>query len=158
MPTRRPPPTEWRTARERMPAAHGTGRYGRGTKARYGGGRCACAASTRGWEVAGGYTSRASHVRNAADIRNTHESTRNSSLLGNHAQLCHAFYHIPPTPELAAFPGQVCLRCAAAPGDAPCAEKGVVVVAALRSAGGDLAFLRHVSRPYWPYIHVSRPH
>ena len=101
---------------ERMPPTFGTG-------------RCDCARSDRVWEVAGGYTSRESHVRRWPD-----DVAVGESLLGNHAQFCHAFFHISPTPELVEHPGEVCVRCVTHPGGKKCETKGVVVVAALRES------------------------
>jgi hypothetical protein len=53
-------------------------------------------------------------------------------LLGDYAQLCHAFWHVPTTPE-AGFQSPVCLR-AACDGDA-CVGKGTVLVARLQVRG-----------------------
>jgi hypothetical protein len=105
------------------------------------GGRCDCARSDRGWEVAGGYTSRESHVRRRDDT----DTDVRTSLLGNHAQFCHAFFHLSPTPELVAYPHELCMRCVVEAGK-KCETKGVVVVAALREAGrGDVTFLSRYS-------------
>ena len=97
-------------------------------------GRCDCARSDRGWEVAGGYTSEASHVR-----RNP--TPDGGSLLGDVSQLCHGFFHLSPTPELASHPHELCLRL----GGNKCETKGVVVVAALRDRAGDVKFLARYS-------------
>ena len=101
-------------------------------------GRCDCAGSDRGWEVAGGYTSEASHVRRSP-------TPDGNSLLGGVAQLCHAFFHCSPTPELASHPDELCLRVACDPAGRKCETKGVVVVAALRDRAGDLRFLSRYS-------------
>ena len=101
-------------------------------------GRCDCAGSDRGWEVAGGYTSEASHVRRSP-------TPDGNSLLGGVAQLCHAFFHCSPTPELASHPNELCLRVACDPAGRKCETKGVVVVAALRDRAGDLRFLSRYS-------------
>ena len=101
-------------------------------------GRCDCAGSDRGWEVAGGYTSEASHVRRSP-------TPDGNSLLGGVAQLCHAFFHCSPTPELSSHPDELCLRVACDPAGRKCETKGVVVVAALRDRAGDLRFLSRYS-------------
>ena len=97
-------------------------------------GRCDCARSDRGWEVAGGYTSEASHVRRTP-------TPDGGSLLGDVSQLCHGFFHLSPTPELASHPHELCLRL----GGDKCETKGVVVVAALRDRAGDVKFLARYS-------------
>ena len=97
-------------------------------------GRCDCARSDRGWEVAGGYTSEASHVRRSP-------TPDGGSLLGDVSQLCHGFFHLSPTPELASHPHELCLRL----GGDKCETKGVVVVAALRDRAGDVKFLARYS-------------
>ena len=97
-------------------------------------GRCDCARSDRGWEVADGYTSEASHVRRSP-------TPDGGSLLGDVSQLCHGFFHLSPTPELASHPHELCLRL----GDNKCETKGVVVVAALRDRAGDVKFLARYS-------------
>ena len=52
-----------------------------------------------------------------------------STLLGDHGQLCHAFWHVPTTPE-AGFHSPVCLRVACEGNE--CAGKGTVLVARLQ--------------------------
>ena len=97
-------------------------------------GRCDCARSDRGWEVAGGYTSEASHVRRSP-------TPDGGSLLGDVSQLCHGFFHLSPTPELASHPHELCLRL----GGYKCETKGVVVIAALMDRAGDVKFLARYS-------------
>lgn len=92
---------------------------------------CDCAGSARAWEVAGGYRSKASHVRRARDC-----DADGLAFLGNTAQLCHAFYHVPATPELASHPRELCLQRVSDPSGRKCETKGVVVVAALRAPRG----------------------
>lgn len=110
----------------------------------FGVGRCDCSRSDRGWEVAGGYTSRESHVRRLDDTL----TSSGESFLGNHAQFCHAFFHLSPTPELVEHPVEVCVRSVVEKGK-KCETKGVVVVAALREADNrDVTFLsRYSVRP-----------
>lgn len=52
-----------------------------------------------------------------------------STLLGDHGQLCHAFWHVPTTPE-AGFQSPVCLRVACEGNE--CVGKGTVLVARLQ--------------------------
>ena len=101
-------------------------------------GRCDCARSDRGWEVAGGYASRDDHVRRLPP-------DGAGTLLGNLAQFCHAYFHCSPTPELASHPHETCLRRAVDPAGRKCETKGVVVVAALRDPRGDVTFLSRYS-------------
>ena len=101
-------------------------------------GRCDCARSDRGWEVAGGYASRDDHVRRLPP-------DGAGTLLGNLAQFCHAYFHCSPTPELASHPHETCLRRAVDPAGRKCETKGVVVVAALRDPRGNVTFLSRYS-------------
>ena len=94
-------------------------------------GTCDCARSGRGWEIAGGYTSRDSHVRQKSGWGTPPARAGDGTLLGNHAQLCHAFWHVCETPELLGHRGSRCVRHVVEPGKT-CETKGVVVVAALR--------------------------
>lgn len=116
--------------------------------------RCDCHVSDRCWEVAGGYTSRESHVRRLDDAR-----ADGGTLLGNHAQFCHALFHVSPTPELPGYPPhlETCVRCVTTPGKT-CENKGVVAVAALRDAEGTLAFLSRYSVRTPSLAHLHSPH
>mmetsp|Transcript_11007 Transcript_11007/g.31087 ORF Transcript_11007/g.31087 Transcript_11007/m.31087 type:complete len:345 (-) Transcript_11007:1085-2119(-) len=76
------------------------------------------------------------------------------TLLGNHAQFCHAYWHIPETPEAPHLRTPSCLRSACRADGHQCAGKGVVLVARLTappsedgSSAGDLYVARYSNCP-----------